>query len=730
MNTRFSRFVILAVGLLVGFFVARLTLSTSEIQQSTEKNKHRFKQNSHEQAFFKEEVIKNHSPQLPRPRLDLGPRTGRLWGSITTTAGKALAGVRITGTLKLASPGLNDTALNDYLDRSRLHYEKIQASLSQCISDASGNYQLEHLLEGKYTLKAELPGWRFKKAGHFGSLKNIRINRQFNLLASRMHELIVEVRLPGGSQALRAKLKIKRSTPDPNFTYSDGTHNWTPQNNVLKLPPGQYTVLASNKDLASEEASATLSLDVGNRTPLVLDLTGRSGIRGKVILGSGFGNMHMSSLRVSYQAFEGEVPDPGTLIPNHKQTKYLRGNKVFSFYDLSEGSYIIWARTSYHGTVEASAVVQVRQGDMVSKDLFLKLDKNALTIRAQVLSPEGQPLNQVKFRSGYRSFQILKQQQQTYSILLSAHFLKQLKDKGETSFPLSVIHNSYGQQTLPVEIGGEVHVTFQPPGSLLLQIEGYQSAKHRDLVKIQLKNKNGDDHFDMHKAKIPDLKGEVTFKNLSPGEYEITIGIKSSLYKYMIALKEPVTLTSGANTHNIHMPSLHTVVLTGLGDDKWATVSTGINYDFGYGSVVCSGKISNGEFTVDDLPPGDYLLRIGSAPNLKFMAFQLPGSSTIEFKATVFNAFKLTFDNNNHALAEAGFVDGDLITAIDGQELKNRAQILALRSLHDIKVKGMNKDQNYTLSMTLYRGDVVEMDARLFATLSRLQGPIRPASRP
>jgi len=725
MNTRFSRFVILAVGLSVGFFVAKLTTPSPQPEHLVEKNKLLTK-TKEQTNFFANENIKT-VVKLSHPRLDLGPQTGRLWGTITTTEGKPLAAVRVIGTLRLRFPKIDDMAMNDFMDLSRLHYEKIQASLSQSISDASGNYQLEHLLDGNYTLKVELPGWRFKGARHFGSLNNIEINREFNLIASRMKELLVDVRLPGGAQALKANLKIKRSESHPNFTYADRTHKWTPEKNVLKLPPGQYSITASNQHLASEEGSATLSLEEVDQLPLVLDLAGRSGIRGRVILGTGFGDIHMSMLRVSYMAFEGQAPNPSTLRPGHDQTQYMTGRKTYSFYDLPEGSYIVWARSTYQGAVEASAILFVKKGEMVSKDLTLILDKKAITITARVRGPNGLPLKNVKFKAGYASFQILKQQQETYSILLPAHFVNQLKNKGQNNFSLHVSHNSYGRQTLTVEIGGEVNVIFKFPGTLLLHIQGYEAAKHRDLVKIQIKNSQDSDYFDSHGAKVPDLNGEVTFENISPGDYRITLGIKSRSYRFMTPVKETIAVSSGQNTYTLSMPALYSVTLTGLKNRTPLSLSLGI--DFSYSSVIRSATSLNGEATFRNLPEGEYMVKVGNIKNIKYMTFQLPGSSTVSFEPLVFNAFKLTFEDNDHPLAEAGFVDGDLITAIDGTELKNLAQIRALRSLHDVKVRGLNKDQNYSLRMTLQRGEIIEMKARLFVMLSRYNGQIRPSPR-
>jgi hypothetical protein len=135
-----------------------------------------------------------------------------------------------------------------------------------------------------------------------------------------------------------------------------------------------------------------------------------------------------------------------------------------------------------------------------------------------------------------------------------------------------------------------------------------------------------------------------------------------------------VTLAAGRNALSVPMPRLQTVVVSD--PDGKPGQSFALRPESGASWSRARAKLDGDRRAVfAALPEGRYQLRRESGPSDGAMRVAVPGPAEIVFRPTPYNAMRVFVTDPDGAWARAGLADGDLIVAIDGNELESLVEL-------------------------------------------------------
>lgn len=746
-------FVILSLGLAVGFFAGRETaeerplphygveefLDSEPIAEDFTPVPNQSQSENPATATHLESAVPAAAPvdptssvraalaALPAPPQERG--TGIITGQIKNDDGEPLAGVLVRATphrsvLPDSRPDPTDSLEKVVLDFAA-HTRRVRSATGSSTTDVDGNYQIDELLDSSvYDIRAELEGWSFK-AGRGGSTRRSP-GDHIEFTGRQVVKVPVEVTFADGRVPLRAQV---RAQPDEAAgTAVRARLDWNPERKELELRPGTYKVTAreSNaKEFVAEEIEVVIELGV-QPEPLALVLEEQPGIRGSIRFPA---SVAPDTVIVRLVATEsGGLASHEELLDGKKSTRARAySGYQYRFVPLDPGTYTLGVQHGRSGPILTSANVVV--GDaMTPFDLVVPaLDPgDYLTVR--VRRPDGSPLRDFSTSISYEladgttnrsSTATIKQDDGSRMLLIVPP-----KKGGLESVVAATVRirsKEYGNLTAPWTPGStsRLDLAFEEPARLRVSVAGFVGSGLEDRLTLRVTSSAQQDRHSYEWSsrswggkKIDDA-GTQKFGPFEPGEHTIVLNGKSTSGRSRTLATEVVYLNSGHNEATISIPPVYTLHVR-------ADLETGTKLllqRLGADRFTQSEKLNSlGVASFDTLLPGEYNLT-ASGPTAGKMTVHVPAQLDVVFAPSTANAVLVTILADDSKLEQAGFIDGDVIVTAGADSVVGVAQLrgeaqkvaaaearLALQLLRGGRSVNLNVDPDVVLNLSYREG--------------------------
>ncbi len=605
-------------------------------------------------------------PDLPRV-------AGTIAGAVKTEAGEPVAGVRVIAEARGPNRDVpKDAPIAEQVrafTESRLY---VQASRAEAESGPDGAFVLSGLIDAPYWVRGEHEAWSVR------GRNDVRPGDRADLVATPAVTLDITVLLPDGTEPKSANVLF---TTD-EAAGSPRQNRWSPASRKIQVVPGAWRVWAVAGDLAEMVSEKQdLPLSAGQRAlPLTLRVGERPGIRGTLTVPEGEG---FDGLRVAAVKFAGAArPESSRLLRESRQVYAYQERKwAFALVDLPPGTYLVGAIEQ--SAVLAETVVEVADR-MVEVTLTVSPLERSTYAVVWVEGPDGKPVvEQVYVTSTYRSergsiggWQSVRRPDGSYRVGLPAELPD---DDSAGKWLLHVQSPKFGARQVEFARSEAtvVRVRFEEPVFLEVVVENYAGSESEGSVMVNVQSKDG-----MSQAQVNlDAEGRGKSGPLAPGPGTVTLSIQSPQGQYVNVLKQDVDILPGAKV-SLRLPLLYD--LTVLVKDGTAHVNAGLMpVDREAGPFATwSRSDRTGRVVFTRVPAGRYRLQVsGLGEGDGSMEVTVPGASVIRFEPATLSALRVRITDPKGLLARSGFAEGDLVVAIDGQELTGERQMQALLQL-------------------------------------------------
>ena len=612
--------------------------------------------------------------EIPAPHYAAG--TGRITGFVRDRAGNGVAGVTIraqqrgvTGNPPKGEGVPDEETLEETVRKSVKSYHWRRQTTVNAVTDRSGAYLLDGLADREYSLQAYLEGYQITVPQHGGAWK-VKPGATIDWVASPIVTVPVEVLLPDGTQPSEAWIHCSRGN-------NSQSEHWTPERREIRIPPGAYTFtvnLSGNDDYRSEAVETTLEAGTP-ADPIVFQLIGRPGIRGRIDLRA---PERFSSLRVYALRYTGaEAPSKDQLGAQGKeQYAWEQNNFEFSFLDLPPGRYLVGAGAQRTEIVATQTVDVGKQ--MASAELVIDGFDPELYIEIRVLGPDGEPAVIDQVSTSYRTAHSSSSGGSNWARRPDGSYVVCHHNHGYEeggTYGVEITSKQYGKKSLEYQRGKEreFEVRFRAPATLAVTVAGFKDSEHADRIQLGLSRPAGKRGLtSVTGSEAPDGDGRAVLGPVESGDYELVIHVRIGRHQTMPAVRRPVTLTAGESDLTLPMPVLHELVVLGAKGTN-CTLRTDREAGFWFHQSQRCGD--DGRATFGPLPAGTYTLQQSGEQGE--MTVKVP-CGEVAFRASEYNALKVSIHDANGMLARAGLADGDLIVGIAGQSFSGRAQMQML----------------------------------------------------
>ena len=614
------------------------------------------------------------------------PGPGVIHGRVAEPSGRGLAGVvvRARATISLpdsASPedigaGAPPLDLREAVQRAVEQHRTRNALLFETRSDASGAYRLEGLPDERFTLSAYLPDWWIEA---LGGESGVAIGSQVDFRARPVQRLEVAVFLPSGESPDSAVVHGSGGgLPERDFTWSPGAPH-------LRLPPGRYELraLAGATPSSGQEAydlrSEPKVVDVvaGVEAPaLRFDLVARAGVRGRVLVPRDGVIARSSYVRLVALGPGGE-PDLDALAESG-QREWVGPSGDYAFLDLQPGRYVVGAARSGAESIEAHAVVEIRDG-VQRCDLALPDLDRGRCLTVTVRDESGHTLDNVAFQLWHRYAQgssssgrgALRTSEGEYLLVLDRETSAAYFDEGtDHEFALEVSHERYGRRSIELEPGRtRVDVSFSSAARLEVTVLGYGQGLAQGRLSLYLRNDAG--RSASSEDSTPASDGTAIFEAVEPGTYTLELSVRwrpggSRWDQDAVVHSQPVTLAPGPNAVAVALPALHEVVVSFPEGEAGTPFQLAHESEaWGRRSAELDGE---GRAVFSWVPGGRYRIQ---CPTLSAqMEIDVP-CGVVAFEPRAIDALRVRIVDTAGALAALGFRDGDLIVGLEGEDFES-----------------------------------------------------------
>ena len=293
---------------------------------------------------------------IPIPKAD--PGTGKITGRVASVNGDPLEGVTIRAERTRPSKRGDrakekdlETRVREFVTRAR--WEK--TTRRETVTGEDGSFVLTGLAEDVYSVKAFKEGYKIQPGDWLGS-DRARPGDSVVFLARARVGIRIAILLPDGSEPSRAKVRIGRQR------YWGATQPWSPEDPVLRRPPGTYRLSATAGDRGEYGSKAKIVTFVAGAPPrkVTLRLKRTVGIKGRVHLPEGLERDHVRVWALLLPP--GQPPDTKKLIEKGEAILARAWDDYrFSFKDTPPGLYLVGASME-RTRIGASTTVEVTDG--------------------------------------------------------------------------------------------------------------------------------------------------------------------------------------------------------------------------------------------------------------------------------------------------------------------------------------------------------------------------------
>ncbi|MEM8885047.1 MAG: hypothetical protein AAGD14_13325 [Planctomycetota bacterium] len=659
--------------------------------------------------------------ELPIPSYTAG--TGSIIGTVLDAEGNGLAGVTIRAdqvgqssrSWRKGDPPPAVDSLEETVRKAVKRYHWRNQTTVEAVSDENGAYRLEGLADRGYNLRAYLAGYTLEPTDR-RQQRNVKPGGTVDWTARAITSVPVDVFLPDGSRPETAWILCREG----QRAFSE---RWSPKHRQLRLPPGAYTLsvsIAGQDDLKADPIQVNLQPNDAN-DPIAFRLKGRPGIRGKVVFPRG---EQFSNLRVYALRFTGdETPKISTLSSKGKESWVSEHNQFgYSFLDLLPGRYLVGVGAR-KGAIFAKTTVDVAQ-QTTQADLVVDQIDPSLYVVLRIAGPDGNPVPVGQLMTSYKTENSSSSGGGAWARRLDGSYIvfyheHDYEDGG--TFGITVTSPDFGRRKVEYKRGGkrELEIRFAAAARLEVVVSNYTGSKYADRIRVGLRRTLPGTTETSTDQKPLDAEGKVTLGPVEVGAYELILVAQAGRHSGVTAASRPVTLAAGNNEASIAIPALHELVVRGKQGERYtlrAAKSEAIRF---WDNKRCG---EDGRAVFGPLPAGEYeLSRQGDAGP---MTVSVPAGE-VTFKATEYNAMRVSIRDAEGTMAKAGLADGDLIVGVDGVEFTGMRQMQML--LGGAMMKG-------EVTLNLLRGRRrIELDVNLREAMrdpdARPGGTFRPATR-
>lgn len=626
---------------------------------------------------------------IPRERHHRG--TGRITGRVFRASGEGLPGVVVRASAKpeqqkRTRPGAPPPIKSLEQEVQELVQRRARADALdvETVTNARGEFALDGIGDGTYRVAAYREGYElrasdWRTAGDAGAGEHVTFH------ASRRLGLDVTVQLPDGSEPARAVIHVRRDTRTEERA-------WKPGERRIVLPPGDHSLWAvagDDGEYASSELHVKITEDDDSAGTILLELSGRNGVVGKVIRGPEEELNRMLPVRLLLYSTETE-PSKARLIRDGRVTHALT---EYSFHDLAPGRYLIGTGRDWN-TIDVTTTVVI--GETVERaDLRLPDPEDAESHILFAYAPDDTPLTDlhallsIEFSDGAsHSTQVHLSRRAAGGkwLPLASHIegarAKRTPSSSDCTLELRLQSERYGTEIIEVDpdAGREITVRFHEPATLAVTLTGYIGSGLEGNLTASLESSRQDSmrhYFGPNGQPTFDMHGKMQLGPVQPGQYRVEVKqLGGGQYgRQRGVISRDVTLVSGKNELSIDVPPLHTIVIRVPGESEATTLHMQSTVGNQYGGRSAEVDAS-GAAVFDHVPEGIY--NVSDSRGLgDQMIVHVPRDRDVEFAPLPPNCMRVYVHSEDGALAKAGFESNDVMVAIEGQTFDNAMQMQA-----------------------------------------------------
>ncbi len=730
---------VVCLGFTVGhlFFPFNKNTETTPSEQSTvspvtkqpavfEKEKRTVREDTYER-------LRDWMAQIPRPKRAQG--SGVIFGRILTEAGKPLRGVVVTAVHNTAGGCSRESRLMEprtLEERAREFVAEAfmdDLACAKTITRTNGFYRFSGLSQQTHWLDVTAPGYCVEARNRrwtFPTEDGYRVD----FVAYKLKDVPFSILMPDGSEVDHARIEA----------YSKGFDSrsflWSPQKNVMPLPPGVYRIQAFAGDNDCFESNNKIVPVFPDTQPdlVRIQLKEDLSICGKVIVppGDDLDTVSLCYMRLS----PGVTVDPNLLLSKGEREYDDAEKPDFTFeindISLTPGRYVIGAGRTMD-QIEAMAEVTMTDAPVHVELTLPPVDESRLLTVIPV-SPTGAPVTNTDISAEWHTsdkrgggIPYTKPGEGACRFIFEPCFREAVHDNSFECL-ITVESDPYGtkrRQWNPTE-GNEITIALEEPAVLNLTLAGFIPEENGGPnVEIYVHDAGS---FNSSDDTIG-ADGRMTVFPVQPGPCKISVYSSSRLFdeirptllpgKNNVVLQTPVPL-SLTITFSDEAPG--TFVDLQKKDDRsirFTTLGTPTRFsETCYDSAVIT-QDHIVRFT--GLPTGCYTIIVWSERVPGEMTLNLDANMTVEYNPNPLNALKVVDVRENGPLGATGLMTGDVITGCENKRFQHYSDLSAL-----IASAKENKRAHISVLRKGKRFELVIDSAMLVYAMSKVDPQLKP----
>jgi len=603
---------------------------------------------------------------LPVPEAEQG--SGRITGRVTEPGGRPVVGVLVRAWRRAEGSASGprwrhgdgpppEPGLEERVRRIVEDYHRTRGTRAEATTDADGSYVLTGITADPYRIGAWARGYQVRRNGR----GPVHAGEVVDFLARPLVDVPVDVRQPDGTQPERAQVSFRSDKGGRTF-------RWTPAQPDVRIGPGNWKIRAEIRDEELRSEAVVRAVLRGEAVePVVLRLAGRPGLFGEVRI---TGIADLSDLYARCLRFGGDEPPPDADLLQHGQRDSLNRDAGYRFRDLEPGRYAVGLALG-RGLLLARRVVEV--ADHAARcDFELDGVDPAGVAVVRVLGPDEKPVEDVRFRTEYRSGRslssgggpALRRDDGAYLVPHHPH------DSGKGGTYVIVGRSGeYGARRIEYERRERttLEMRFGPPARLAATIDGFLKSPLQARLRLALDSRKAG------RAKAePDGEGRAVLGPVQPGGYDLVLALDSGRIREHPIARTPVTLGPGDNEARIAIPPLYELTI----EDCDVAGNVQLRREGADSARMPRWKRPDaaGKIVFAGLPAGRYQLSAGGS----VMVVDVAKSRTVRWAPAEVRAIRVSVTDPQGWYAQAGFQDGDLVVGIDGDDFRNKRHLYAV----------------------------------------------------
>ncbi len=519
-------------------------------------------------------------------------------------------------------------------ERMREHLEREQwndATRQVRRSDSEGRVAFEGLGTGFHRVQPIIDGWQIMAHNHQLAWR-CKAGDELVFTATRQAGVRARVTLPDGSAPDNPMICFSAGE---NAGYS-GT-GWNSATKTVWYQPGNYRVWATG-GAAQEWRSDTVSLELvaGEVADVELPLRAQPGIGGVVRISPqewpGMTWAQMYAVRVNgsdIPSFE-QIQSDGIQTTTGPHTGWR-----YSFTGLTPGRHAVALVPS--GSQEPLGTWTVDVGaSFTARDFDLGPPDRSRFVEVIVLDPEGAPCKpplqftlETRWPSGSRSggALTLARPNGTHWLLLPASSVP-----ADATHTVTAQHGEFGAKGAEFKPGpnAAVEIRFEWPAYAEITVDGWDTHPDRGAFTFELRPVASVRARSPYRSSggAPDGAGRLRCGPVAPGEYEVSVRVKSGHMTRGLA-DTPVTLSAGSTPVRVALPPLHSLAIDGGSGRAGRRFNVQAGTDrrrFDHiGSYTAD---ANGAVTITRLTAGEYTIQVDGERESKTVT--IPETTTLK----------------------------------------------------------------------------------------------------